>query len=90
MEEKDEELANQELEGEVAKHPLVKFDADVASAVTFQTDTSSMFRAPSTVNTVASSKLELQLNFLAKQLELEKQRREKLQDEVVTMQRKLE
>jgi len=56
----------------------VKFDFDSESAITFNTDTSSFMRNPSTINTVASSKLELQLNFLAKQLELERQRREKL------------
>ena len=46
-------------------------------------------RNPSTVVTVASSKLELQLNFLAKQLEMERQRRERLQNEVGTMAEKL-
>ena len=68
---------------------LVKFDLDSASAVTYITDCSSLMRNPSTVNTIASSKLELQLNFLAKQLELERQRREKLQSEVQTMAKKL-
>ena len=58
--------------------PVVKFDADSASAVTYMTETSSLMHNPSTINTVASSKLELQLNFLAKQLEMERQRREKL------------
>ena len=60
----------------------VKFDADSESAVTFMTDATSFLRNPSTINTVASSKLEMQLNFLAKKLELERQRREKLQGEV--------
>eukprot|EP00353_Schmidingerella_taraikaensis_P016517 CAMPEP_0185605382 /NCGR_PEP_ID=MMETSP0436-20130131/3996_1 /TAXON_ID=626734 ORGANISM="Favella taraikaensis, Strain Fe Narragansett Bay" /NCGR_SAMPLE_ID=MMETSP0436 /ASSEMBLY_ACC=CAM_ASM_000390 /LENGTH=77 /DNA_ID=CAMNT_0028236559 /DNA_START=952 /DNA_END=1185 /DNA_ORIENTATION=+ len=69
--------------------PLVKFDVDSASAITFITDTSSMMRNPSTINTIASSKLELQLNFLAKQLELERSRREKLQSEVTSMAEKL-
>jgi hypothetical protein len=46
--------------------PIVKFDLDSQSAITFNTDTSSYMRNPSTINTVASSKLELQLNFLAK------------------------
>jgi len=68
---------------------LVKFDVDSASAITFITDTSSMMRNPSTINTIASSKLELQLNFLAKQLELERSRREKLQSEVTSMAEKL-
>ena len=59
--------------------PIMKFDAESGSCVTFNTDTSSMFHNPSSLNTYASSKMEMQLNFLAKQLELEKQRREKLQ-----------
>lgn len=70
--------------------PVVKFDVDSASAVTFVTDASSFIRNPSTINTVASSKLEMQLNFLAKQLELERIRREKLQETVETMAKKLE
>ena len=54
-------------------HPLaVKFDADTASQITFNTNASSFLKNPSSVNSVASSKLELQLNFLAKQLELER------------------
>ena len=57
---------------------ITKFDADSGSCVTFITDTSSMLHNPSSLNTYASSKMELQLNFLAKQLELEKIRREKL------------
>ena len=52
--------------------PLVKFDCDSASEVSFNTNTSSFLKNPSTINTVASSKLEMQLNFLAKQLELER------------------
>lgn len=52
--------------------PVVKFDVDSASAITYITDTSSLLRNPSTINTIASSKLELQLNFLAKQLEVER------------------
>ena len=59
-----------EIRGDIK--PVVKFDADSASAVTYITDTSSFIRNPSTINTIASSKLELQLNFLAKQLELER------------------
>ena len=58
--------------------PVVKFDLDSASAVTYITDASSFIKNPSTINTIASSKLEMQLNFLAKQLELERIRREKL------------
>ena len=46
--------------------PVVKFDVDSASAITYITETSSLLRNPSTINTIASSKLELQLNFLAK------------------------
>ena len=46
--------------------PIVKYDLDSQSAITFMTDTSSCMRNPSTINSVASSKLELQLNFLAK------------------------
>ena len=65
--------------------PLVKFDCDSASEVSFNTNTSSFLKNPSTINTVASSKLEMQLNFLAKQLELERQRRERLQDTVEVM-----
>ena len=57
---------------------LTKFDAESGSCVTFNTDTSSMLHNPSSLNTYASSKMEMQLNFLAKQLELEKLRREKL------------
>lgn len=59
--------------------PVVKFDVDSASAVSYITDATTFNMNPSTIDTVASSKLELQLNFLAKQLELERMRREKLQ-----------
>lgn len=52
--------------------PVVKYDADSASCVTYLTDNGSLQIAPSTINTIASSKLEMQLNFLAKQLELER------------------
>lgn len=38
---------------------VVKFDLDSASAVTYITDCSSFMRNPSTINTIASSKLEL-------------------------------
>ena len=47
-------------------------------------------RNPSSINTIASSKLELQLNFLAKQLEMERQRRERLQSDVQIMAKKLD
>ena len=40
-------------------YPVVKYDSDSISAVTFNTNTSSYLRNPSTVNTVASSKLEI-------------------------------
>ena len=55
LDEKLEEMLNEK------NHPLTvtKFDADSASAVTFNTDATSFLRNPSTVNTVASSKLEL-------------------------------
>lgn len=69
--------------------PVVKYDADSTSAVTYITDMESLCIQPSTINTTASSKLEMQLNFLAKQLELERQRREKLQSEVEEMASKL-
>ena len=45
-----------------------------------------MMHNPSSLNTYVSSMMELQLNFLAKQLELEKMRREKLQMQVEEMQ----
>ena len=69
---------------------MVKFDIDSASQISFNTDTSSFMRNPSSINTVASSKLELQLNFLAKQLEMERQRRERLQSDVQVMAKKLD
>ena len=69
---------------------MVKFDIDSASQISFNTDTSSFMRNPSSINTVASSKLELQLNFLAKQLEMERQRRERLQSDVEVMAKKLD
>lgn len=69
---------------------VVRFDADAASAVTYMTDASSqILNPPSEVDSVASTKLEFQLNFLAKQLEIERQRREKLQYEVESMHQKL-
>ena len=68
----------------------MKFDIDSQSAVTFFTETSSFFNQPSTVPSIASSKLEMQLNFLAKQLHLERQRREKLQSEVEAMAKTLQ
>ena len=68
-----------------AKSNLVKYDADSGSCITFITDTSSLGHNPSSLNTYASSKMEMQLNFLAKQLELEKLRREKLQAQVEEM-----
>lgn len=54
-----------------------------SSAVTYVTDATTIYRAPTTVGmSYNSSKLELTLDFLAKELELERQRREKLQNEV--------
>ena len=45
---------------------------------------------PTTIVTQNTSHLELQLNFLAKELVLEKQRREKLEHEIQRMNRKLD
>jgi long-subunit acyl-CoA synthetase (AMP-forming) len=53
------------------------------------TDTSSIFKNPSSLAGVSSSKLEIQLNYLAKELELERLRREKLQKQVEEMQENL-
>jgi len=50
------------------------------------TDTSSIFKNPSSLAGVSSYKLEIQLNYLAKELELERLRREKLQKQVEEMQ----
>jgi hypothetical protein len=50
-----------------------------SSAVTYVTDTTTIYRAPTTVGmSYNSSKLELTLDFLAKELELERLRRERL------------
>jgi len=65
----DEQLA--EMINDKNNPLAVKFDIDSASAVTFNTNATSFLKNPSTINTVASSKLELQLNFLARQLEIE-------------------
>jgi len=65
--------------------PVVKFDADSASAITYMTENSNLNYNPSSVNTVNSSQLQHELTFLARQLEMEKQRREKLQTEVESM-----
>ena len=77
--EEDQDMKGDDLENKIDElfdykesKPVVKFDYDSESVITFNTDTSSFMRNPSTINTVASSKLELQLNFLAKQLELER------------------
>lgn len=70
------------------QQPVVKFDAvsSAPSAVTYVTEVSGFSKNPTTVGpSVASSKIELQLNFLARELELERQRREKLQEEVDQM-----
>lgn len=50
------------------------------------TDTSSAFQNPSSLAGVTSSKIEIQLQYLAKELELERIRREKLQKQVEDMQ----
>ena len=59
---------------------ITKFDADNASAITFLTDATSGLASqnPSSIAYTQSSKLALQLNFLAKELEVEKKRREDL------------
>jgi len=52
---------------------------DAESSVTIKTDVSSLARNPVSVQlSNTSSKLELQLDFLARELELERVRREKL------------
>jgi hypothetical protein len=62
-------------------------DATSGSEVTWMTDTSSLFKNPSSLAGItASSKLEIQLQYLAKELELERIRREKLQQQVQEMQ----
>jgi len=53
------------------------------------TDTSSVFKNPSSLAGVSSAQLEIQLNYLAKELELERLRREKLQKQVEKMQENL-
>ena len=53
------------------------------------TDTSSVFKNPSSLAGVSSAQLEIQLNYLAKELELERLRREKLQKQVEEMQENL-
>lgn len=79
--------------GEPAQESQVKtyldVDANSASEVTWMTDTSSIFKNPSSLAGVSSSKLEIQLNYLAKELELERLRREKLQKQVEEMQANL-
>ena len=60
---------------------ITKFDVDDESAVTFLTDaTSALTSHPLSISNAltSSSKLELQLMFLAKELETEKHRREQL------------
>lgn len=90
LEEKEKSKLNEYRESLLNdEQTAVKFDADSQSELSFNTDASSYLRNPSTINTVASSRLELQLNFLAKELEMERDRREKLQSEVKTMAQKL-
>jgi len=56
---------------------------DDQSAVTYITEASSCARNPVSVQlSQATSKLELQLDFLARELELEKSRRQNLQEQV--------
>ena len=58
----------------------MKLDVDSESKVSDKTGVTSIFKTPRTrgATSYSSSKLELQINFLAKELELERQRREKL------------
>lgn len=59
----------------------VKTEHDGLTSITYMTEASSLARNPVSVQlSGTSSKLELQLDFLARELELEKLRREKLQD----------
>ena len=67
---------------------ITKFNADGESAMTFQTDaTSALTSHPLSISNAltTSSKLELQLMFLAKELETEKHKREQLQKQVEVM-----
>ena len=77
---------------DVILKPEVKLESDMASAVTWNSDLMSSVsqNAPTSVATLATSHLELQLNFMAKELELERQRREKLEHEIKRMTRKLD
>ena len=80
IEEENDKVVDFEENGNLGAEqlPFAKPDADSTSAVTYNSDCASSFsylRNPSVANSVASSKLELQLNFLAKELELERQRR---------------
>jgi hypothetical protein len=61
-------------------------DATSSSEVTWMTDTSSVFKNPSSLAGITSSKIEIQLQYLARELELERVRREKLQKQVEEMQ----
>ena len=67
---------------------VVKLDctSQSGSAITYNTDASSFYRNPSTIGaSETSTKLEMQLKFLARELEMERHRREKLQNEVKEM-----
>ena len=55
---------------------------DARSTFTYVTEASTVVNAPLSQVTTTSSKLELQLDFLAKELELEKQKRVKLAGQV--------
>lgn len=50
--------------------------------MTYVTEASSVMQGPLSSVSMVSSKMELQLDFLARELELEKERRSKLQDQV--------
>lgn len=56
----------------------IKKNDDARSSITFATDATTLINQPLSQVSTTSSKLELQLDYLAKELELEKQRRIKL------------
>lgn len=56
----------------------IKKDEDTRSSITYATDSTTLINHPLSHVSTTSSKLEIQLDYLAKELELEKQRRIKL------------
>ena len=77
--------------GEDYQAVITKYDADNSSSITFLTEATSALvnQNPSSIAYTQSSKLELQLNFLAKELEVERKRREALQKKVEDMHEEL-